>query len=95
MGSPLSGCRLPNLLVIGAMKAGTTSMWAYLGSHPQVYMSSTKKIDFFSMNWGRGCHHSRVRPETTYSGFPGSTGDRLTPLPKGSIVLVSHRGQVD
>lgn len=38
------------------MKAGTTSLHAYLGAHPDVFMSEPKELDFFldSGNWGRG-----------------------------------------
>jgi sulfotransferase family protein len=47
---------LPNFLVIGAAKAGTTSLWVYLREHPQVFMSDPKELHFFvaDMNWGRG-----------------------------------------
>ena len=47
---------LPNLLVIGAMKGGTTSLWEYLRQHPQVHMSPTKEIHFFDRDdrWERG-----------------------------------------
>jgi hypothetical protein len=38
---------LPNFLVIGAMKAGTTSLHGYLRRHPQVFMSRKKEPDFF------------------------------------------------
>ena len=38
--------QLPNFLVIGAMKAGTTSLYHYLRAHPQVFMSSVKELDF-------------------------------------------------
>ncbi|MCB0704401.1 MAG: sulfotransferase [Saprospiraceae bacterium] len=38
---------LPNLLVIGAMKAGTTSLHAYLDQHPDIFMSEEKELDFF------------------------------------------------
>ena len=38
---------LPNLLIIGAMKCGTTSLHEYLDIHPKIYMSKTKEIDFF------------------------------------------------
>lgn len=34
---------LPNLLVIGAMKSGTTSLWADLAEHPEIEMSSEKE----------------------------------------------------
>jgi hypothetical protein len=47
---------LPNFLVIGAMKAGTTSLFHYLRAHPQVFMSPVKELDFFDEggNWRRG-----------------------------------------
>lgn len=47
---------LPNFLVIGAMKAGTTSLHKYLDSHPQVFMSRTKELNFFveNMEWTQG-----------------------------------------
>lgn len=48
--------RLPNFLVIGAMKAGTTSLYHYLRDHPQVFMPTTKEVNFFNplRNWRRG-----------------------------------------
>jgi hypothetical protein len=33
--------------VIGAAKAGTTSLHRYLGAHPEVYMSEMKELNFF------------------------------------------------
>ena len=39
---------LPNFLLIGAMKAGTTSLYHYLRSHPQVFMPSFKAPEFFA-----------------------------------------------
>lgn len=47
---------LPNFLVIGAMKAGTTSLHRYLREHPQIFMPEEKELDFFvtEKRWGRG-----------------------------------------
>jgi hypothetical protein len=45
---------LPNFLVIGAMKGGTTSLYRYLCEHPQIFMPSVKEPLFFSRNWDRG-----------------------------------------
>lgn len=47
---------LPNLVVIGAAKCGTTSLWMYLSRHPQVQMSRPKELNFFNSagNWERG-----------------------------------------
>jgi hypothetical protein len=47
---------LPTFLVIGAMKAGTTSLYHYLRSHRQIFMPRVKELDFFAEagNWNRG-----------------------------------------
>ena len=38
----------PNLFIVGAMKSGTTSLHAYLDSHPQIYMSEFKEPEYFA-----------------------------------------------
>src|SRR5688572_32335358 len=38
---------LPNLLLIGAAKCGTTSLHRYLGEHPQIHMAEAKELRFF------------------------------------------------
>jgi hypothetical protein len=38
---------MPNFFVIGAQKAGTTSLYYYLDQHPEVYMSPRKEPHFF------------------------------------------------
>jgi len=40
--------RLPNFFIVGAPKAGTTSLYYYLDQHPQVYMSAIKEPNFFA-----------------------------------------------
>jgi len=39
--------RRPTYLVIGAMKSGTTSLHGYLSTHPQVFTSRVKEIQYF------------------------------------------------
>ena len=39
---------LPNFLIIGVQKAGSTSIYNYLREHPQVYMSPLKETEFLS-----------------------------------------------
>jgi hypothetical protein len=48
--------RLPTFLLIGAMKAGTTSLYHYLAAHPQVATTQYKAPEFFveESNWHRG-----------------------------------------
>jgi hypothetical protein len=73
---------LPNLIIIGAMKSGTTSLHYYLNLHPEISMSNPKEVDFFSnpSNWRKGIQWyethfqeaSKIRGEssTNYSKFP-------------------------
>jgi len=42
--------RLPDFLVIGAMKAGTTSLYGYLQRHPGIFMPGNKEPQFFSID---------------------------------------------
>jgi hypothetical protein len=48
--------RLPTFLIIGAMKAGTTSLYHYLRTHPQIYLPEEKEVRFFDPRhrWDRG-----------------------------------------
>ncbi|MDP2631944.1 MAG: sulfotransferase [Candidatus Uhrbacteria bacterium] len=39
---------LPNFIIAGAPKCGTTSLADYLSSHPEVFVSNPKEITFFS-----------------------------------------------
>jgi hypothetical protein len=39
---------LPNFIVIGAAKAGTTALYWYLAEHPAVFMSGVKETNFFA-----------------------------------------------
>jgi hypothetical protein len=38
---------MPNFLIIGAAKAGTTSLYCYLKQHPEIFMSHIKEPNFF------------------------------------------------
>jgi len=39
---------MPNFLLMGAAKAGTTALYQYLKQHPQIYMSPVKEPHFFA-----------------------------------------------
>ena len=53
---------LPNFLIIGAAKSGTSSLYMYLKQHPEVFMSQVKEPHFFSFD-----HESKI---TTGPGDP-------------------------
>lgn len=39
--------KLPNFLVVGAAKSGTTSIYHYLKQHPEIYVPENKEPRFF------------------------------------------------
>jgi len=41
---------LPNFLIIGATKAGTTSIHNYIGQHPEVFVCPRKETNYFAQN---------------------------------------------
>jgi hypothetical protein len=45
---------LPNFVIIGAQKSGTTSLAYYLKAHPQVYMAPRKEVRYFDLNYDKG-----------------------------------------
>lgn len=52
---------MPNLFIIGAMKAGTSSLHEYLHQHPEIFMSRFKEPQYFAphrtrwgQDWGMG-----------------------------------------
>lgn len=51
---------LPNLFIIGAPKCGTTSLFEYLGQHPDIYIPSRKEPDYLTLGnlaaMGRDTH---------------------------------------
>ena len=48
--------RLPDFLIIGAQKSGTTSLFHYLMEHPDVVVNPRKRkeVYFFSRDYERG-----------------------------------------
>jgi len=65
------GGALPNLVVVGGLKCGTTSLHHYLNLHPEVEMSRPKELNFFvaELNWPLG-------PEWYASHFSGRASVR-------------------
>src|ERR1700722_16339843 len=42
----------PNFYIVGAVKCGTTSLWAHLRQHPEVFLPEMKEPHFFATNIG-------------------------------------------
>jgi ParB-like chromosome segregation protein Spo0J len=73
---------LPTFVVIGAMKAGTTTFASHLDRHPEIFVSRPKEPQFFSQRWDRGLEWyetlfekagdaiARGEASTTYTKLP-------------------------
>jgi hypothetical protein len=45
--------RKPNLFIVGGPRSGTTALYTYLGSHPDVFMCPRKEPHYFSFDMNR------------------------------------------
>src|SRR5215208_27541 len=45
---------LPDFLILGAQKAGTTALYAYLRRHPKITGPSWKEVSYFDRHYSRG-----------------------------------------
>lgn len=75
--------RLPDFVIVGAMKAGTTSLAAWLRAHPQVFVPGEKELHFFDTFWDRGVDWYR----SLFAGAPdGAVVGEATP----NYMVVDH-----
>jgi len=58
--------RWPNFFIVGAPKAGTTSLYQYLTEIPGIYMSPVKEPRYFSPNVPLGFHAKIIRDKKKY-----------------------------
>ncbi len=45
---------MPDFLIIGAQKCGTTSLYHYLSQHPQIRTAAQKEVHFFDLFFSKG-----------------------------------------
>lgn len=95
---------LPNTILVGAAKAGTTSLCRDLENHPDIYMYPTKETHFFSFNYGMGIDHYRslfrptgqkiimeASPEYSVRGKTRLTVDRmLKHIPRARVIYMTR-----
>jgi hypothetical protein len=74
---------MPNLIIIGGLKCGTTSVHHYLGLHPEVQMSKPKELNFFvsELNWDLGLDWYRARFDERFA-VRGESSPHYTNLPR-------------
>jgi hypothetical protein len=62
---------LPDFLILGAQKAGTTALYAYLRWHPQVTGPSFKEVSFFDRHYAHGERWYRAHLPIKRGGIVG------------------------
>lgn len=74
---------MPNLLIVGGLKCGTTSIHHYLGLHPEVQMSKPKELNFFvsELNWDLGVDWYTTRFDDRFA-VRGESSPHYTNLPR-------------
>ncbi|MEG3932433.1 tetratricopeptide repeat protein [Microcoleus sp. T2B6] len=50
----LKAVKVPNFIIIGSQRCGTTSLYTYLAQHPRILTPIKKEMDFFSWHFDRG-----------------------------------------
>lgn len=73
----------PNLIIIGGLKCGTTSIHHYLGLHPEIQMSKPKELNFFvaELNWDLGLDWYASRFDKNFR-VRGESSPHYTNLPR-------------
>ena len=83
--------RRPNFFIVGAPKAGTTSLYAYLQPHPDVYMSPVKEPQYFSIDVEAHLRRPFTYPDVTgYLSLFSGAGDEKAVGEASTSYLVSH-----
>ena len=74
---------LPDFLILGAQKAGTTALYAYLRRHPSITGPSWKEVSYFDRHYARG--------EAWYRGnFPNRSRTRRKLVGEASPSYLFH-----
>jgi hypothetical protein len=77
------GRMLPDFLIIGTQRGGTTSLYKYLVQHPDLSHALTKEIRFFDLNYQRGVPWYRSR-------FPSQRRREATRQRRGTALMVGE-----
>jgi len=62
--------KFPNLFIIGAMRAGTSSLHQYLDQHPEIFMAKSKEPQYFAPHKARyGWWEQRLKSFKNFEGL--------------------------
>jgi len=67
--------RLPDFIIIGTQKGGTSSLFSYLRQHSQLKLSGVKEIHFFDSNYLKGTNWYKSHFPLKWVNFNKKTGE--------------------
>lgn len=100
----------PDFLIIGAQKAGTTSLYNYLIQHPNVLPAGQKEVHFFDLNYDKGTpwyfnhfpnvlkkksRHAQIGEATPYYLFHPLAAERSSNILPRVKLIVLLRDPID
>lgn len=101
--APQASATLPDFIIVGAMKCGTTTLFRHLGKHPEIGLSRDKETDFFLAETdfarGLGWYSDQFRPGARVYGeaspnytkrneFPGVPARIHSCLPDARLIYM-------
>ena len=91
---------MPDFVIVGAPRSGTTSLARYLGAHPAIFMAAAKELRFFNKNFSKGIewyasHFSAAEDgQMCAEATPTYMSDKLalermaTMIPEARVILI-------
>jgi hypothetical protein len=92
--------KIPNAIILGGMRCGTTSLWNYLIQHPLVRGSRVKELNYFCGQFGKGknwykanftpTRHERIYIEASpcYLFHPLAPSRAAGTVPKAKLIAL-------
>lgn len=78
----------PNLFLVGFPKCGTTSLWVYLKSHPEIYMCPIKEPRFFGTSNRKGSKRTISNLKDYLGLFKEATKEKV--IGEASVTYINN-----
>lgn len=70
---------VPDFVVLGAQRAGTTSFYEAIGTHPSIHLAHRKEVHYYDLHYGRGINWYRANFPLVSKLKPGDLTGEATP----------------
>ena len=71
--NPFVNMAMPDFIILGTQRGGTTSLYNYLLAHPQIAAATRKEVQFFSKNFHLGISWYRAQFPSIIQSDMGET----------------------